>query len=59
MKRLIFAVIISIFCVFGAKAQLTDGYYHIKNAATGRYISINDTDPGNYKATQAGDVNMG
>ena len=59
MKRLIFAVIISIFCVFGAKAQLTDGYYHIKNATTGRYISINDTDPGNYKATQAGDVNMG
>ena len=41
-----------------ASAQLTDGFYHIKNAATGRYLSINDTDPGNYKVS-SGDVNMG
>ena len=59
MKRYICAVILSTSCVLGIKAQLADGYYHIKNAATGRYISINDTDPGNYRATQAGDVNMG
>ena len=41
-----------------ASAQLADGFYHIKNVATGRYISINDTDPGNYKVS-SGDVNMG
>ena len=41
-----------------ASAQLADGFYHIKNVATGRYISINDTDPDNYKVS-SGDVNMG
>ena len=59
MKRYICAVILSTSCVLSIKAQLADGYYHIKNAASGRYISINDTDPSNYQATQAGDVNMG
>jgi hypothetical protein len=59
MKKTICSVILATFCSLGVKAQIADGYYHIKNAATGRYISINDTDPGNYKATQAGDVNMG
>ena len=39
-------------------AQLEDGFYHIKNVVTGRYISINDTAPGNYTVS-AGDVNMG
>ena len=43
---------------YNASAQLADGFYHIKNAATGRYLSINDTDPGNYKVS-SGDVNMG
>ena len=41
-----------------ASAQLADGFYHVKNVATDRYISINDTDPGNYKVS-SGDVNMG
>ena len=41
-----------------ASAQIANGFYHIKNVATGRYLSINDTDPGNYKVS-AGDVNMG
>lgn len=59
MKKLFSVVILTIFCVLGAKAQIADGYYHIRNAVTKRYISINDTDPGNYRATQAGDVNMG
>ena len=59
MKNLIYSVILATFCTSGIKAQIADGYYHIQNAATKRYISINDTDPSNYQATQAGDVNMG
>lgn len=59
MKKFYCTVILATVCTLGIKAQIADGYYHIKNAHTGRYISINDTDPGNYKATQAGDVNMG
>lgn len=38
--------------------EIAEGFYHIRNAVTGRYMSINDTNPGNYQATQAGDVNM-
>ena len=42
-----------------ASAQLADGFYHFKNATTGRYISINDTDPKNYQLnTHSGDLNM-
>ena len=40
-----------------ASAQLADGFYHIKNVTTGRCISINDTNPSNYKVS-SGDVNM-
>ena len=41
-------------------AQLADGFYHIKNVTTGRCISINDTNPENYKPNMSsGDVNMG
>ena len=45
-------------CTISTSAQLADGFYHVKNVATGRYISINDTNPGNYKVS-SGDVNMG
>lgn len=58
MKKIFCSVILATFCISGIKAQIADGYYHIQNASTKRYISINDTDPGNYQATQAGDVNM-
>ena len=40
------------------KAQIADGFYHIKNAQTGRYISLNDTNPDNYPVSQSGSVNM-
>lgn len=40
------------------KAQIADGFYHIKNADTGRYISLNDTEPANYPVSQSGTVNM-
>lgn len=44
----------------GVSAQLADGFYHFKNTVTGRYISINDTDPEHYKVNmEAGDINMG
>ena len=45
-------------CAISTSAQLADGFYHIKNVTTGRYLSINDTNPGNYQV-EAGDVNMG
>ena len=42
-----------------ANAQITDGYYHVKNAGTNRYISISDTKASNYEANkQAGTVNL-
>lgn len=41
-----------------ANAQIADGFYHIKNAGTGRYLSINDTDPNNYPVSQSGSVNL-
>ena len=37
---------------------IADGYYHIRNSGTGRYISISDTDPGNYQVSQSGSVNL-
>ena len=59
MKKFYYLIILATFCTLGIKAQIADGYYHIQNAATKRYISINDTDPSNYPVSQAGDVNMG
>ena len=58
MKKIICSIILTTCCTLAVKAQLADGFYHFKNTVTGRYISINDTDPGNYQPTQAGTVNM-
>lgn len=58
MKKYICSFIFAVFCTLGTKAQLADGFYHFKNAATGRYISINDNNPDNYPVSQSGDVNM-
>ena len=58
MKKLIYSIIL-VFCyVMTINAQIADGFYHIQNANTGRYISINDTDPNNYPVSQSGSVNM-
>ena len=58
MRKVIFMMLLTI--TGSASAQLADGFYHIKNATTGRCISINDTDPQNYGVNwSAGDVNMG
>ena len=46
------------FCSMITNAQIPNGFYHIKNADTGRYISINDTNPDNYPISQSGCVNM-
>ena len=46
------------FCSMITNAQIPNGFYHIKNADTGRYISINDTNPDNYPISQSGSVNM-
>lgn len=37
---------------------IADGFYHIKNVGTGRYMSYNDTDPGNYKVSESGSINL-
>lgn len=61
MKKLLFicSLVLSSFCVQNASAQLADGFYHFKNSTTGRYISINDTDPQNYQLDKySGDLNM-
>lgn len=58
MKKIISSAILVFCCTLGSNAQLTNGFYHIKNATTGRYISVNDTDPQNYPISQSGDVNM-
>lgn len=58
MKKIISSAVLVLYCTLGANAQIANGYYHIKNATTGRYISINDTDPSNYPVSQSGDVNM-
>ena len=39
-------------------SALADGFYHIMNAGTGRYMSFNDTDPSNYQVSQSGSVNL-
>lgn len=59
MKKLICSIILVFSYLMTVSAQaIADGYYHIQNASTGRYISINDTDPGNYPVSQSGSVNM-
>ena len=58
MKKLICTALLVTCCTLGMNAQITNGFYHIKNATTGRYVSVNDTDPGNYPISQSGDVNM-
>lgn len=59
MKKMAISLMLTTVMQSGS-AQLADGFYHFKNATTGRYISINDTDPKNYQASaHSGDVNMG
>lgn len=58
MKKII-STITLLFCgMVMANAQIADGFYHIKNTGTGRYLSINDTDPGNFKVSESGSVNL-
>lgn len=58
MKKII-STITLLFCgMVMTHAQIADGFYHIKNAGTGRYLSINDTDPGNYPVSESGSVNL-
>ena len=59
MKKIVCLILLATSCSLSINAQLTSGFYHFKNAVTGRYISINDTDPSNYPVSQSGDVNMG
>ena len=58
MKKLICSIILVFGYLMTVNAQIPDGFYHIKNTGTGRYVSISDTNPNNYQVSQAGNVNM-
>jgi len=58
MKKLICSIILVFSYLMTVNAQIADGFYHIQNANTGRYLSISDTDPSNYPVSQSGSVNM-
>ncbi|MBQ9650426.1 MAG: hypothetical protein IJV25_08405 [Prevotella sp.] len=61
MKKFVsvLSLIMASVCAPEASAQIADGFYHIRNVTTGRCISINDTDPGNYKVNwTSGSVNL-
>jgi len=58
MKKAISVIILALSCSLNSVAQ-ENGFYHIQNTVTGRYISINDTNPNNYPVSQSGTVNMG
>ena len=58
MKKISLLFILAI-CSMTTKAQSPDGFYHIKNADTGRYLSLNDTNPENYPVNKtSGSVNL-
>jgi hypothetical protein len=58
MKKIISTITLMYCGMMMANAQIADGFYHIQNATTGRYLSINDTDPGNFKVSESGSVNL-
>ena len=58
MKKIISTITLLFFSMVTVNAQIADGFYHIKNAGTGRYLSINDTDPSNYPVSESGSVNL-
>ena len=58
MKKLICSIILAFSYVMAVNAQIADGFYHIQNTGTGRYISISDTKSNNYQVSQAGNVNL-
>jgi len=59
MKKIVISLMLTT-VMHSASAQLADGFYHFKNTTTGRYISINDTDPKNYQTSgHSSEVNMG
>ena len=59
MKKLFTSIVLTTIAVTTASAQITDGFYYVKNRHTGRYMSIQDNDPKHYKvSTTAGDANL-
>lgn len=59
MKKILSTFALAAFCAMNASAQIAEGFYHVQNSVTGRYISISDNDPNNYPiSTKTGSVNM-
>ncbi len=59
MKKVLSTFALAAFCALNASAQLADGFYHVQNTLTGRYISISDNNPDNYPISYStGSVNM-
>lgn len=59
MKKVLSAFVFATACTLTANAQIAEGFYHVQNTVTGRYISIEDTNPDNYPVSiSTGSVNM-
>ena len=59
MKKLFTSIVLTTIAIATVSAQITDGFYYVKNRHTGRYMSIQDNDPKHYKvSTTAGDANL-
>ena len=59
MKKLLSLLAFAAVYTLNTSAQIAEGFYHVQNAYTGRYISIEDNNPNNYPInTKAGTVNM-
>ena len=58
MRKTISIMMMALLGITFAKAQIANGFYHIQNEYSGRYISISDNNPSNYSINvQAGTVN--
>ena len=59
MKRILSSFALVASCTFTAYAQIAEGFYHVQNTVTGRYISIEDTNKDNYSVSLGtANVNM-
>ena len=53
MKKLFTSIVVATITAASVSAQVADGFYYVKNNYTGRYMSIQDNNAGNYKVNTA------
>ena len=54
MKKIFTSLLFLTVCQIGIRAQISDGFYYMQNAYTGRYISIADNDKSHYNISLEG-----